>query len=177
MQVRELFLFRAHCPVRRRFQRESAESEQPGISLRSALRRESINTQTQLKGNRHARSGHPEPSEPLRIPHRDQSIRGLIIGVCCLVLVVIMVSCSAGEVEPVKVGILHSQTGAMATSEGPVIDATLMAIDEINEAGGVLGRQIEPIIVDARSDSTIAAEEDQRLIVEEQVAAIFGCWT
>jgi urea transport system substrate-binding protein len=99
------------------------------------------------------------------------------MGVCCLVLVVTLVSCSAGEAEPIKVGILHSQTGTLATSERPVADATLMAIDEINEAGGVLGRQIEPIIVDARSDSTIAAEEARRLIQDENVAVIFGCWT
>jgi urea transport system substrate-binding protein len=99
------------------------------------------------------------------------------MGVCCLALVVTLVSCSAVEAETIKVGILHSQTGTLATSERPVADATMMAIDEINESGGVLGRQIEPVFVDARSDSTFAAEEAQRLIVEENVAAIFGCWT
>lgn len=100
---------------------------------------------------------------------RGMSIRRLIIGFCCLVLVVTMVSCSAAEAEPIKVGILHSQNGVLAASERPVADATLMAIDEINEAGGLLGRQIKPVIVDARSDSAFAAEEAQRLIVEEYI--------
>ena len=77
-------------------------------------------------------------------------IRGLIRGVCCLVLAVTIVSCSAGDAEPVKVGILHSQTGTLATSERPVADATLMAIDEINEAGGVLGRQMPGLIQPTR---------------------------
>ncbi len=72
------------------------------------------------------------------------------MGVCCLALVVTLVSCSAVEAETIKVGILHSQTGTLATSERPVADATMMAIDEINESGGVLGRQIEPVFVDAR---------------------------
>lgn len=94
-----------------------------------------------------------------------------------MVLAVTVVSCSPGEADSVKVGILHSQTGALSASEGPVADATLMAIDEINEAGGVLGRPIEPTIVDTRSDSNFAAEEARRLIVEDHVVAIFGCWT
>ncbi|OJX78364.1 MAG: urea ABC transporter substrate-binding protein [Magnetospirillum sp. 64-120] len=78
---------------------------------------------------------------------------------------------------PIKVGILHSRTGTMAVSERTVIDATLYAIDEINQAGGVLGRQIKPIVVDGKSDWGVFAAEAQRLIRTEKVSAVFGCWT
>ncbi|MBI2241062.1 MAG: urea ABC transporter substrate-binding protein [Magnetospirillum gryphiswaldense] len=78
---------------------------------------------------------------------------------------------------PIKVGILHSRTGTMAVSERTVIDATLYAIDEINQAGGVLGRQVKPIVVDGKSDWGVFAAEAQRLIRTEKVSAVFGCWT
>ena len=78
---------------------------------------------------------------------------------------------------PIKVGVLHSLSGTMAISETSVVDATLMAIEEINEAGGVLGRQIEPIVVDGASDWPTFAREAERLISKEKVRAVFGCWT
>ncbi len=53
----------------------------------------------------------------------------------------------AAAAEPIKVGILHSLTGSMATSESPVVDATLLAIEEINRTGGPLGRPIHPVVV------------------------------
>ena len=79
--------------------------------------------------------------------------------------------------EAIKVGILHSLTGTMAISEKSVVDSTLMAIEEINQQGGVLGRKIEPVVVDGRSDESAFAEEAERLIVEEGVSVVFGCWT
>lgn len=79
--------------------------------------------------------------------------------------------------SPVRVGVLHSRTGTMAISEKPVIDATLLAIDQLNRQGGVLGRQIEAIVADGRSEPAEFARQAQRLIDKEQVAAIFGCWT
>jgi len=79
--------------------------------------------------------------------------------------------------SPVRVGILHSQTGTMAISEQPVIDATLLAIDQLNLQGGVLGRKVEALVVDGRSDPVEFAARAQRLIEQEQVAVIFGCWT
>lgn len=82
---------------------------------------------------------------------------------------------SAGA--PIKVGVLHSLTGTMGSSEQPVVDATLLAIREINERGGVLGRQIEPIVVDGQSDWPTFAREAERLITQEEVNVIFGCWT
>jgi urea transport system substrate-binding protein len=82
------------------------------------------------------------------------------------------------EPEVVKVGILHSQTGTMAISEISLVDMELMAIEEINAAGGVLGRQIVPIIEDARSRAEdIFPKKARKLLAEDKVAAVFGCWT
>lgn len=77
----------------------------------------------------------------------------------------------------VKVGILHSLSGTMAVSEVSVKDAELLAIDEINAAGGVLGMQIEPIIEDGASDWPTFAEKASKLIEQDGVAVTFGCWT
>ncbi len=79
--------------------------------------------------------------------------------------------------NPIKIGILHSLSGDLAISEQPVANATMLAIKEINNAGGILGRQIEALVVDGKSDENVFAAEAQRLIEEEKVAAIFGCWT
>lgn len=76
----------------------------------------------------------------------------------------------------IKVGILFSNTGPMRISEAPAIKATLLAINEINERGGILGMQIEPVIADGRSDLFIFAQQAERLVAQEQVNAIFGCW-
>ena len=89
----------------------------------------------------------------------------------------LLTACSSPPAPTIKVGILHSQTGTMALSEKPVIDATLFAIEEINNDGGVLGKQIEAIVVDTQSDPIYAAEAAEKLIVTENVVAIFGCWT
>lgn len=78
---------------------------------------------------------------------------------------------------PIRVGILHSQSGTMAMSEAAVIQSTLLAIDDINANGGLLGRRIEPIVVDGRSDPATFAEQAHKLIVDQQVKVIFGCWT
>jgi urea transport system substrate-binding protein len=79
--------------------------------------------------------------------------------------------------ETIKVGILHSLSGTMSISEVTVKDATLMAIEEINAAGGVMGKMIEPIIEDGASDWPTFAEKAQKLLLEDQVAVVFGCWT
>lgn len=78
---------------------------------------------------------------------------------------------------PIKVGILHSLTGTMSISEKPVVDAVLLAIEEINAAGGLLGAKIIPVIADGKSDPDVFQSEAERLIVKENVKAIFGCWT
>lgn len=84
---------------------------------------------------------------------------------------------AAADEDTVKVGILHSMTGTMAMAEMPMIDATQMAIDEINAAGGVLGKQIEYIVEDGASDSAIFAEKAAKLLTSDKVATVFGCWT
>ncbi|CAN5629440.1 hypothetical protein BH11PLA2_BH11PLA2_13030 [soil metagenome] len=79
--------------------------------------------------------------------------------------------------EPIKVGILHSLSGPMSNSAGPVVDATQFAIDEINAAGGVSGRLITPIVVDGKTDANEFAIAAKKLILDDKVDAIFGCWT
>jgi len=81
------------------------------------------------------------------------------------------------EKNPIKVGILHSLSGTMAISETPVVDATLLAIDEINQRGGILGKKVVPVIVDGQSDWPTFALEAEKLIVEEEVSVVFGGWT
>ena len=83
----------------------------------------------------------------------------------------------AGREPTVKVGILHSQTGTMAISETSLRDMELMAIEEINASGGVLGRQIEPIVEDTRSRNEQFARKARKLLLEDSVVAVFGCWT
>ena len=78
---------------------------------------------------------------------------------------------------PIRVGILHSRTGTMAISERPVIDAVLLAVEELNSEGGVLGRRVEPVLADGQSDEEVFAREAEKLITKEKVVAIFGCWT
>ncbi|SEO06721.1 amino acid/amide ABC transporter substrate-binding protein, HAAT family [bacterium A37T11] len=77
----------------------------------------------------------------------------------------------------VKIGILHSLSGTMAISEVSLRDVVLMAVDEINAKGGVLGKKIEPIIKDPASDWDLFADKAKELLSEDQVAAVFGCWT
>src|SRR5580704_1612554 len=64
----------------------------------------------------------------------------------------------------IKVGILHSLTGTMAASEKNLVDATLFAIEQINQAGGVLDKVIQPIIANGKSDAAVFAQEAERLI-------------
>ncbi|MGE3619950.1 MAG: urea ABC transporter substrate-binding protein [Acidimicrobiia bacterium] len=84
---------------------------------------------------------------------------------------------SGGETETVKVGILHSLSGTMSISEKAVVDAEQLAIDEINAAGGVLGRQIEAVVEDGASDWPTFAEKAEKLLNTDKVAVVFGGWT
>jgi urea transport system substrate-binding protein len=78
---------------------------------------------------------------------------------------------------PIRIGVLHSRTGTMAISERPVVDAVLLAVEEINQQGGLLGRQVEVIQRDGESDETVFARQAEKLIADDHVCAIFGCWT
>ncbi len=79
--------------------------------------------------------------------------------------------------KEVTVGILHSVTGTMAISETGSVEAEKLAISQINDAGGVLGRQIKVIQEDGASDWPTFAEKAKKLLVEDKCAAVFGCWT
>src|SRR5947208_9693999 len=94
--------------------------------------------------------------------------------VCAFVL---MLSLSARAQDTVKIGILHSLSGTMAISETSLRDVVLMAVEEINKSGGVLGKQIEPVVVDPASNWDLFAEKAKQLITQDKVAATFGCWT
>ena len=83
----------------------------------------------------------------------------------------------AQEGEPIKVGILHSLSGTMAISETTLKDTMLFLIEEQNAAGGVLGRPLEPVVVDIASNWPLAAELARRLIEVDKVDVVFGCWT
>ena len=84
---------------------------------------------------------------------------------------------SAASGNTIPVGILHSLSSFMAISEVSVKDAELLAIEEINKAGGVLGKQLRPVIEDGASDWPTFAEKAQKLISTDKVAATFGGWT
>lgn len=86
-------------------------------------------------------------------------------------------SSSAGGGDTIKVGVLHSLSGTMAISEVTVKDAELLAIEEINAAGGVLGKKLEPVVEDGASDWPTFAEKAQKLISQDKVATVFGGWT
>jgi urea transport system substrate-binding protein len=79
--------------------------------------------------------------------------------------------------KTIKVGILHSLSGTMADSEIPVEKSELLAIKQINNKGGVLGKKIVPVIEDGASDNATFAEKADQLIEEYHVATVFGCWT
>jgi urea transport system substrate-binding protein len=83
----------------------------------------------------------------------------------------------ANAADTVKVGVLHSLSGTMAISETVLKDVALMTFDEINASGGVLGRKIEPVVVDPASNWPLFAEKARQLISQDKVAAVFGCWT
>jgi urea transport system substrate-binding protein len=79
--------------------------------------------------------------------------------------------------DVIKVGILHSLSGTMAISEKSVRDSELMAIEEINKAGGVMKKRLEPVVEDGASDWPTFAEKARKLIQSDKVATVFGCWT
>jgi urea transport system substrate-binding protein len=79
--------------------------------------------------------------------------------------------------KTIKVGVLHSLSGTMAISETVLKDTALMAFEEINAKGGVMGYKIEPVVVDPASNWPLFAEKARQLLTQDKVAAVFGCWT
>ncbi len=84
---------------------------------------------------------------------------------------------AAFAADTIKVGVLHSLSGTMAISETVLKDTVLMAIDEINAKGGLLGKKLEPVVVDPASNWPLFAEKAKQLISQDKVAVVFGCWT
>ncbi len=86
-------------------------------------------------------------------------------------------SSSAWAADTIKVGILHSLSGTMAISETALKETALMTIEEINAKGGVMGKKLEPVVVDPASDWPKFAEKARQLLSQDKVAVTFGCWT
>jgi len=100
-----------------------------------------------------------------------KSIRWLLAGALTLGTTL------AHAADTIKVGVLHSLSGTMAISETTLKDTVLMLIDEQNKKGGLLGKQLEAVVVDPASNWPLFAEKARELLQKEKVAAVFGCWT
>ncbi|MCB1020462.1 MAG: transporter substrate-binding protein [Acidobacteria bacterium] len=103
---------------------------------------------------------------------------------CAAAALIVSIACSGSgpapseqEAATIPVGVLHSLTGTMAISEIPVRDATLLAIEQINAAGGVLGKPLTPVVEDGASEPATFAQKAQKLIQQDRVATVFGGWT
>ncbi len=129
----------------------------------------------------------PAEAAPRRISPAKKS-GWIAIAACAGVLVFVVFlaifrrhpSTSAAAVapgEPIRVGILYPTTGTLAESGQALVDAATFAIEEINSQGGIGGRPIEPVLRDGHSDPATFAAEADRMITEDKVAVIFGCWT
>mgnify|MGYP002632944308 CR=1 FL=1 len=86
-------------------------------------------------------------------------------------------SLSVVAADTIKVGVLHSLSGTMAISETTLKDTVLMMIEEQNKKGGLLGKKLEPVVVDPASNWPLFAEKTRELLTKEKVDVIFGCWT
>jgi urea transport system substrate-binding protein len=86
-------------------------------------------------------------------------------------------SFAARAADTIKVGILHSLSGTMAISETALKETALMTIEEINAKGGVMGKKLEPVVVDPASNWPLFAEKARQLLSKDKVAVVFGCWT
>jgi urea transport system substrate-binding protein len=103
--------------------------------------------------------------------------RGILLALLVLLFVLAAIPAARASEETIKIGILHSLSGTMAISESVLKDTVLMLIDDQNKKGGLLGRKLEPIIVDPASDWNLFAEKARELLTREKVAVVFGCWT
>ena len=92
-------------------------------------------------------------------------------------LLLFITSCKKTDEAVVKIGLLHSTTGSMAFSEEAVLKAELMAIETLNNSGGVLGHKIEVVKENGESNPSVFAAKARKLIEEDKVVSIFGCWT
>ena len=109
--------------------------------------------------------------------NRSLLARRLWAGILLLLLVHPLVGLAQEDQDVIRIGVLHSAAGTMAISETALRDTMLMLIEDQNARGGVLGRKLEPVIFDPRSNSGLYAQQARRMIEQDDVAAIFGCWT
>jgi urea transport system substrate-binding protein len=103
--------------------------------------------------------------------------RSILLGGAAAVGALAAPSILRAQTGPIKVGVLHSLSGTMAISETTLKDVMLMLIEEQNKKGGLLGRQLEAVVVDPASNWPLFAEKARELISVQRVAASFGCWT
>ncbi len=108
---------------------------------------------------------------------RRHFLKRVASGAAALAVSSMLASMPAAAQSTVKVGILHSLSGTMAISETVLKDVALMAIEEINAKGGVMGKKIEPVVVDPASNWPLFAEKARQLLTQDKVAVTFGCWT
>lgn len=104
-------------------------------------------------------------------------IKKILVRSLSFFVVSVALTVGASGQDKVKVGVLHSLSGTMAISETSLRDVLLFAFDEINAAGGVMGKKIDPVVVDGASDWPLFAEKAEQLLVQDKVSATFGCWT
>ena len=101
----------------------------------------------------------------------------VVISIALALLCAVLLFFFFASAKPViKVGILHSLSGTMSVSETPLVDVLQLALEEANAADGINGQMIEALVVDCRSDAAYCAQQAERLISEEKVSALFGCW-
>ncbi len=113
--------------------------------------------------------------------HENEQLMNSILktlrsALCCSLLAAALLPVRAAD-DTVKVGVLHSLSGTMAISETSLRDVLLFTFDEINAKGGVLGKKIEPVVVDGASNWPLFAEKAKQLLEQDKVAVTFGCWT
>src|SRR5690554_7249869 len=105
--------------------------------------------------------------------NRRNFIKSLVLSAS---IAAIGVPVGAAAADTIKVGILHSLSGTMAISETALKNVALMTIEEINGAGGVLGKKLEPGVVDPASNWPLFAERAGQLISQDKVSVVLGCW-
>jgi len=111
-------------------------------------------------------------------PLRSRASLIIAISVVMAMLSVALLYGQYGRLKPnIRIGVLHSLSGTMAVSEAPLVDAVRLAVEEANQSGGVNGAQIEMIVSDCRSDAEYCAQQAEKLISQDKVQALFGCWT
>ncbi len=107
----------------------------------------------------------------------NQTRRSISLSLSAVALGIGALSLPAFAADTIKVGVLHSLSGTMAISESVLKDTVLMTIAEINAKGGLLGKQLEAVVVDPASNWPLFAEKAKQLITQDKVAVTFGCWT